>query len=173
MSTTFKELYPADSVALTMTGVGALASSSTFVAGFEFGLISNVSNLDLDHEISGKIQVGTTPTINTYIQLWVIAPRSYISSTFVWPDVMDGTASAETWTSAAIRDGAAKPAVTILIDATTSNRDYEFNGISVRSIFGGMPMGYLMWLTHNSGVALNASDGNHLIYYTRKQQQGV
>lgn len=174
MATTFKELFPADTVQLSMTGFGALASSSTFVAGWEFATISNVSNLDLDHQLSGVIEVGTTPTINTYIQIWAFAPLSYISASFTWPDVMDGTASAETWTSAGIRDGAAVILKTILVDATTSNRNYYFGGISIAAVFGGfLPIGYGVFVTHNTGVNLNSTDGNHQINYTRIQAQGV
>lgn len=171
---TFKDLYPVDTVDLTMTGFGALPTSSTFVAGWEFGAISNRTNLDLDHILSGKIEVGTTPTINTQIQIWVVPARSFASGTPTWPDVMDGTASTETWTSVGIRDGAAVLAKTILVDATTSNRDYYFGGVSVAALFGGnLPPDYVVFVTHNTGVNLNSTDGNHQVSYTRVQGQGA
>lgn len=174
MASTFQAKYPADSTALTMTGFGALASSSTFVAGWEFGAISNRTNLDLDHLLSGKIEVGTTPTINTQIQIYVVPCLALVSGSPTWPDVMDGTASAETWTSAGIRDGAAVPAKTILVDATTSNRDYFFDGVSVAALFGGfLPPDYVVFVTHNTGVNLNSTDGNHALYYTRVQGQAA
>ena len=174
MATTFKDLYPADSVAITTTSLGALPTSSTFVAGWESDAISNRTNLDLDHLLSGKIQVGTTPTVNTYIQIWVVPATSFTTGTPAWPDVMDGTVSTETWTSAGIRDGAAVLIKTILVDATTSNRNYYFGGMSVAALFGGnMPFDYVVFITHNTGANLNATDGNHLLWYTRVQAQGV
>jgi hypothetical protein len=169
---TFKAVYPADSQAITIT-LASLASSSTFLAGAESGAISNRSTLDLDHILSGKIRVGTTPTINTQIQVWVVPLLKLVSATVTYPDVMDGTASAETWTSAGVRDGSGVLVKTLSVDATTSDRDYYFGGISLAAIFGSVPSDYVVYVTHNSGVALNATGTNHELYYQRLQAQSV
>lgn len=168
----FKELYPADSVAVTMTGFGALASSATWVAGWEFGSVSNRVNQDITHVYGGKIEVGTTPTINTLINIYIVPATALLSGAPTWPDVMDGTASVETWTSAAIRDGSAVLARSLLVDATTSNRDYYFS-FDVRSVLGFMPWDYVIFIAHNTGVNLNSTDGNHAIWYTREQLQAA
>lgn len=171
--TTFKAVYPADSVVITATGMGGLASSATGVAGVELGPISNVSNLDLDHILSGKIQVGTTPTVGQ-IEIYVVPLVSYISGTAAWPDVMDGTAGAETWQSVGTRNGAAVLAKTIAVDLTTSDLFYWFGGVSVAALFGGfLPEQYELFVTHNTVAALHATDGNHLFYYNRVQGQAV
>lgn len=170
---TYKIVYPADSSALTIT-LASLASSSTFVAGQESDAVSNRSNLDIDHVLAGKITVGTSPTSNTQIQIWVVPAMSFASGTATWPDVFDGSNSAETWTSAGIRDGAGTCVKTILVDSTTTDRAYYFDGISVASFFGGvLPFDYVVWVTHNTGVALNATGGNQSITYTRIQFQSV
>lgn len=169
---TLKTLYPASPVAITIS-LASLATSSTFVAGRESDAISNRTNLDTDHLLSGKIRVGTTPTATTYIQIYVVAPLLEASGTVTWPDVFDGTDSAETATSAGIRDGCAVLAKSILVDATTSDRDYYFDGVSVAALFGSMPTDYVVFVTHNTGVNLNSTGGNHTLYYQRVQQQIV
>jgi hypothetical protein len=170
---TFKEYHPAtDSVALTITAA-SLASSSTFVAGRQSTAVANRANLDLDHMLSGKITVGTTPVINTQIQIWVVAAMSFLSSTLAWPDVVGASDAALTWTSTGIRDGAAILAKTLYVDSTTSNRAYSFGQISIAQLFGGMPTDWAAYLTHNTGVALHATGGNHGLWYFRKQGQSV
>ena len=142
----------------------ASASSATFVAGAESAAVSNSINLFDDVLLSGLITVGTTPTVDTQIQIWIVAARN---ETPTWPDVMDGTKSKpETWTSVGIRNGAAELLHTLTVDATTSDRGYEFSGKSVAALFDGvMPDDWLVWITHNTGVNLNATAGNQIIEY--------
>jgi hypothetical protein len=174
MASTFQTKYPGDSTDLSMTGFGGLSSSSTFLAGWEFAAISNRTNLDFDHLLSGKIRVGTTPNVNSYIQVWVVPALKFASGTPTWPDVFDGTASAETWTAVAIRDAAARLAIAILVDTSTSSRDYYFGNISVAALFGGvLPPDYAVFVTQNTGANLDATDGNHQISYTRVQAQSA
>jgi len=138
-------------------GINSLASSSTWVAGYEWYVIDNTTDKALDREQSGKIRVGTTPTTNTEIRIYCVA--SYDGTT--WPDVFDGTGSAETVTSAGVRDGFAKLAAVLPVDSTTSDRDYYFE-FSVAALFGGIvPKKVAVFVTHNTGVNLNSTAGNH------------
>lgn len=101
--------------------------------------------------------VGTTPTINTEIRLYVVP--SYDGTT--WPDVFDGTPSAETVTSEGVRDGFAKLAAVLRVDATTSNRPYPF-AFSIAELFGGIvPKKAVVFVAHNTGAALNGTAANH------------
>jgi hypothetical protein len=110
----------------------------------------------------GKIRVGTTPTINTQIRIYLVASED--GST--WPDVFDGTPSAETFTSAGVRDGYAKLAAVLNVDATTSDRDYPYS-FDAANVFGGsLPDSYVAVVTHNTGVALHATGTNHTYVYT-------
>ncbi len=143
--------------------VTPLASSATFVAGRESAAITNSTNKFIDALLSGKITVGTTPTIDTQIQIWVVAG---LDETPTWPDVLDGTDSDETWASVGVRNGAAVLLHTLDVDSTTSDRAYPFSGLSIASAFGGiMPDDWLVWVTHNTGVALNTTAGNHNMKY--------
>lgn len=140
--------------------LASLASSATFVAGRESSLYDNSSNLDEDARLAGKITVGTTPTTATQIQVWVAAEQKDA----VWPDVLDGTDSAETWTNAEMRDAGARLAAVINVVSTTSDLAYPFECGSVAALFGGfMPKKFVVFVTHNTGVNLNATGGNHVI----------
>jgi hypothetical protein len=144
---------------LTIT-LASLAASATWVAGQE-STAYVVSTLDnaVDVLLSGKITTGTTPTAGV-IEVWVVAP---IDDAPEWPDVFDGTDSAETWTSADIKKSAGKLAVLIKTD-TTSDRTYPFAPRSVAALFGGvLPPQFVVFVTHSTVAVLNATAGNHEI----------
>lgn len=143
-------------------GINSLASSSTWLAGYEWFLIDNTLAADagfqLDWFVSGQVMVGTTPTITTEIRLGLVGSPD---GTF-WPDVFDGTPSAETITSAGVASGFLKyPVGGILgVDATTTDRAYPF-AFAVRDGFRGVvPKQSVIFVSHNTGVALNATAGN-------------
>jgi hypothetical protein len=145
-------------------GVESTASSSTFAAGRESSVIDNTTNKYVDALLAGKIRVGTTPTANTQILVYVFAP---LDDTPTYPDVMDGTDSAETITSAGVAQGFLKLAALISVDSATSDRDYAFGPVGIAQLFGGiMPPKWAVFVTHNTGVNLNSTAGNHFIKYT-------
>lgn len=137
-----------------------VASSSTFVAGVESNVYDNTSNKDVDVLIAGVWTCGTTPTANTQVQIFVIAVRD---DTPTYPDVFDGTSSAETATSAGVLSGYARLGAVLSVDSTTSNRAYDCAPFSVAQLFGGvMPNKFVLFITHNSGVNSNSTAGNHV-----------
>jgi hypothetical protein len=139
-------------------GINSLASSATWVAGYEWYIIDNSTDKSLDRLQQGYVTVGTTPTANTQINIWAVG--SYDGTT--WPDVIDGTPSAETWTSAGVRNSCAKLAASLQVDATTSNVAYPFF-FSIASLFGGtVPKKVAVFLSHNTGVNLNSTAGNQV-----------
>ena len=150
-----KLAYAADQQ-LTIT-LASLATSATLVAGRESTAVSNASNPYLDRTLSGKITTGTSPTAGT-IQVWVVPATN---DTPTWPDVFDGTDSAETVTSADILAAAGALAAVIATDAT-SDRTYPFYCGSVAALFGGvLPRDFVVFVTHNTAVNLNSTGGNH------------
>lgn len=141
----------------------SLASSSTFLAGRESTEVDNTSDLYLDVMLRGVIRVGTTPTANTMITLFAWGGLESLATTPL--DTLDGTDSAETITSAGILQTMFRPAVTLIVDATTSDRDYPF---VIRSLATALELPVLppfwgIFLAHNTGVNLNATGGNHVI----------
>ena len=166
---TLKPVYAA-SAAVTIT-LASLASSSTFVAGQEASVISNLSNLYDDALMSGKIRVGTTPTINTQVLIYVFGT---LDDAPTYPDGMDGTDSAETLTSAGVGRGFLKLAAVLDVDSTTSDRDYAFGPVSIAQLFGGhLPTRWGVFVTHNTGVNLNSTGSNHFIKYDGIHYQNV
>lgn len=170
-----KVKYPStSSVALTID-LSSLASGSAgvFTAGRESTAVDNTSNLDVDHLLSGVIRAGTSPTASRYINVYAYANISSASGTPTYPDVLDGTDSAETFTSANVMSGIVKLVASLIIDST-SNRDYFFGPISIASLFGGvLPKFWGVYVAHDSGVALNATGGQHVLTYERVQGQTV
>mgnify|MGYP000928698959 FL=1 len=170
-----KTKYPStSSVALTIS-LASLASGSSgvFTAGQESTAVDNTSNLDVDHLLSGVIRAGTSPTSSRYINVYVYANISSSSGTPTYPDVLDGTDSAETFTSANVMNGIVKLAASLIIDST-SNRDYFFGPVSIASLFGGvLPKFWGVFVAHDTAVALNATGGQHVLTYERIQAQTV
>lgn len=155
-----------DSTAITIT-LASLATSSSLVAGRESTVVDNTTNKYLDALVTGQITTGTTPTVNTTIAVYVYTPLSVAGSTFVYPKA---TATALTAVDAAatFEAGQLGNAVRLAGAATvnaTSDRPYNFE-FSVAQLFGGiMPLKWGLWVVHSTGVALNATAGNHYFHY--------
>lgn len=140
-----------------------VATSSTFVAGVESAVIDNTSNKYVDAIVGGTWTSGTTPTANTQVLIYVGAIRDDAPT---YPDVFDGTSSAETLTSAGVGRGFLKLGAVIDVDTNTSNRAYDAL-FSVAQLFGGvMPNKWFLFITHNTGVNSNSTAGNHVWKYT-------
>lgn len=142
-------------------GINSLATSSTWLAGYEWFIIDNGTQKALDYLVQGNVMVGTTPTASTQIRIYVIG--SFDGST--WPDVFDGTPSAETITSSGVGSGFLILGSVMNVDANTSNLAYPFK-FSLASLFGGtVPKKTAIFVTHNTGVNLNSTAGNQTYIY--------
>lgn len=143
--------------------LASLASSSTLVAGRESTAVSNTTNKYLDYLVAGTVRTGTSPTASKTVEVWVYASRN---DTPDYPDVFDGTDSAETVTSADIKRLCLALAAVALTDST-SDRDYPYKPVSIAALHGGTcPMHHGLFLTHDTGVALNSTESNHEHSYT-------
>lgn len=143
---------------LTVT-LASLASDTNLLAGRESAAVDNTGTLALDYLVSGKITAGTSPTAARQIEVWAVG--SWDGTT--WPDVFDGTDSDETITSADIKAAACR-LLSTMATANTSDRTYHFGPVSIASAFGGVvPPKFVVFVVHNTGVALNATAGNHQI----------
>lgn len=159
MATVNVALSAAQTVTITLA---SLATSSTYLSGRESNEIDNTSTLYVDAILEGFVTVGTTPTANTSINIYVWGSHTAASSVNV--DALDGVDSAETITT---RDAYLKLVSVIYVDSTTSDRKYNFNAGGIAAYFGGsMPRYWGVYVAHNTGVNLNATSGNHEIKYT-------
>jgi hypothetical protein len=152
-----KLAYPAASD-LTIT-LASLGSDTNLLTGRESATIDNSSNLYLDYLISGKITTGTSPTAAKSIEVWAVGSWDGTN----WPDVFDGTESAETITSADIKASVCRY-IAVMATSATSNVTYPFGPWSLAAAFGGvLPPKVVLFVTHSTAVALNATAGNHKI----------
>lgn len=159
----------AASATITIT-LASLASSATRTAGVESTAISNVTNVYVDALVSGKITTGTTPTVDKQIDIWVYASHDDVPT---YPDVLDGTDSAETITSENVRNSAMRLAHVIQIDST-SDRTYWVSKFSVAALFGGvLPRQWGLFIAHDTAVNLNATGTNHEFKYDGIEYQSV
>ena len=155
-----KLAYGASS-ALTIT-LASLATDANLLTGRESDGVDNTVNLYPDYLLSGFVTTGTTPTTLKEIRVYVVG----LMEDATYPDVFDGTDSAETISGVGTRDGIGKVA-TVIPTIATSNLAYYFGPVSVASLFGGvMPKKFVVFITHNTAVNLNSTAGNHAIYIT-------
>ena len=149
--------------AITMD-LSALASSATFVAGRESSQVDNTTNKYVDVLVSGSVSVGTTPTANTSILVYVYGADTSLATTAI--DVLDGTDSAETLTNVGILN-ALRLGASINVPAATTDVQYFVLPFSVAALFGGVvPKFWGLYVAQNTGVALrtNAINTNSFEY---------
>ena len=149
--------------AITMD-LSALASSATFVAGRESSQVDNTTNKYVDVLVSGSVSVGTTPTANTSILVYVYGADTSLATTAI--DVLDGTDSAETLTNTGILN-ALRLGAAINVPAATTDVQYFVLPFSVAALFGGVvPKFWGLYVAQNTGVALrtNAINTNSFEY---------
>lgn len=168
-----KVKYPqssADSVAITIT-LASLASSTAW-AGRASTAINNTSNLDLDHLVSGKVKLGTTPTVSKTVQVYAYAAQSITSGTPTYPDGITGTDAAKTMTSANVAYACLRFLWAGTTDATTG-LVLEMPPVSIAQVFGSVPPYWGLFFVHDSVAALDSTGGNHSFQYHRVQAQSV
>lgn len=135
-----------------------LGSSATFVAGRESSEIDNTTNKYIDALVQGSVSVGTTPTANTTIAVYVWGSDTSLATTAI--DVLDGTDSAETLTNTGVLN-ALKLGAAISVPAATSDVAYPVLPFSVAQLFGGiMPKYWGLYVSHNTVVALRNTAAN-------------
>jgi hypothetical protein len=174
MSTTYKPVYAASAAVgfgASNANLNALATSSTRTAGAQSDQIDNTTNLYDDILLSGSFKLGTSPTVSKQVDVWVFACKDASSA---YPDVITGAGSAaKTLTSENVRNAGGKLLKSILVDSTTG-RVYDFSNESVAALFGGvLPQKFVVFVAHDTGVALDASSSGGQMNYLGVQYQGV
>lgn len=121
--------------------------------------VDNSSTKAVDGILHGKITTGTSPTVNTSITVYVAGS----DGTTARLGNMTGTDSTITPAGEQTQFEIAR----IITCDATSNHTYEFFVGSIAALFGGvMPKKFSVIVLNSSGVALNATGGNHDIEYT-------
>lgn len=142
---------------LTVTNLHSIATSSTWVAGWESGAVDNTTNKYLDYALTAKITVAAAGLSAGEIRMYVVAMLDDSN----WPDQFDGTESTESVTDTEIRDAICQPAAVTATD-TTASRVYYLHCPSVAAAFNGnLPAKFVVFITHSTGANLAAS-GNQV-----------
>ena len=142
-----------------------LGSSATWVAGRESTEVDNTSNKFVDAIVQGSVSVGTTPTANTVINVFVYASDTSLATTAI--DVIDGVDSAETITNTGVLYSMFRLGAAINVLVNTSDIAYPIAPFSIAQLFGGiMPKYWGLFVAHNTGVNLrnNAVNTNSFEY---------
>lgn len=147
---------------LTCT-LASLATSSDWTVGRCSAGYSNATNKDDILAVAGQIMTGTSPTANPgTIEVWAFAQRA--DST--WPDLFTASYSGSdggfTVRSRNILFAGAR-LVAAMTTSTTSNLPYSFGPLDLAQLFGYVPKEVALFVTHNTGVALNGTGGNHVL----------
>lgn len=174
MSTTFKNFADAAN-ALTVTiglSSGPLASDTNLLAGrqgSEVDCTAFSGGAPLDVIVAGKITTGTSPTAAKEIDVYLFEPDP---KTGTYPDVItNGGDANKTLTSAEVRNIGGKLLCSIPTNAT-SNTTYYFSAQASQAL-GHKPYKFVPFVVHNTGVALNATSGNHAMDVTPEYTIGV
>lgn len=156
MAQTIKSAYAAAVAVFGTNDLDGLASDTNFLAGRESPTFDNNTDKYVDVMLSGRFKANASAPTVGQIQVYVGATLNEVPT---YPDVFDGTGSAETITSVGIRNSILRMAAAIATDVT-ANRIYEFAPISVASLFGGaVPHQWFVFVTHSMVTALNATAG--------------
>ena len=135
--------------------LSALASSTGYVAGVESNQIDNTTNKYIDAIVQGSFTVGTTPTINNTFNVYL-----WGSHTTGGIDVLDGTGSAETFTTTSLANTVYLASVNPIL-VNTSDTTYQVKAFSVAQFFGGiLPQYWGLYCSHNMVAALRTNASN-------------
>lgn len=144
--------------------LASLASDATgLLVGRQGAAIDLTATNALDWAVDGFLTVGTTPTVNTIIEVHLVGSMDGTN----WPDNFGAADAARTITSATIKGLICRPVAIITPVAAVSDRRYNFGPINLRDLFGfSLPRRVAPFVSHSTVAAFNATGGNHLIQIT-------
>jgi hypothetical protein len=142
--------------------LNSLASSSTLLVGRQSTVVDNTSALADDYLVSGKIKTGTNPSAGAQIEVWAFGDI----------DLAGGYQSPFGASDAGvtISQPNLKPlqmrnlAVWSLDSGIATGAFMYFNNVSLKSLFGYVPGHHGIFVTQNTGAALDGSAGGTISY---------
>ena len=156
------KLAYAASTALTQTNLDGIASSATWIAGWESDAIDNTTNLYLDYRITAQIQVESSSLAAGEIRMYLVGPLD--DST--WPSPFDGAESTEDIGDTEVRDAICRLAAVTLTD-TGASEYYYLECPSAAAVFGGnLPKKFVIFITQSTGTTLETASDPNKVYVT-------
>lgn len=147
------------STAVTLTAA-SLASDTNLLAGRASAAVDNTGTKAVDYSVYLKIRTGTTLTANRVIEFWCAVSEDGTN----YAGGNGGSDANKTHTAES------KERMTLL-DAIrtngTNSTDYETVIPSLAGALGGaIPRKFSFFIVQNSGAALDATGGNHVLSAT-------
>lgn len=130
------------------------------MAGWESDAIDNSTNKYTDYIVNAKITVESAGLSAGEIRMHFVAELNDTT----WPDVFDGTESAETVTDTEIYSAICRLGAITATD-TTASRVYYLMCPSVAAVFGGtVPRKFVVFITQSTGAALETTGDPNQVY---------
>lgn len=141
----------ADIFASVTNFVITLASLATSTAGVgrQSTLVDNTSNKYLSALVYIKVTVGTTPTINTPIYVYLLR----YDNNAIGDDAVGASDAAITIKNAQLLG---------VLTCTATTSDVPYSGVFDTSPLGPLGPKWGIAIVHSTGVNLNSTEGNHL-----------
>jgi len=151
MATTTVNHSTVQTVTITLASLADAAYRQSLV-------VDNDTNGYLDAQIGGSIQTGTTPTVDTNIEIYAYA--SYDGTNYT-----AGASGTNAGYTADGEEGLLKLLEVITVD-TTTDQDYIWGPVSVAQVFGGiLPIKWGIVIKNSTGVALNSTGTNNEVQF--------
>ena len=145
-------------VAMTMTGIEDVDSSSTFIGGWTSNSVNNTTDLAVDYLVSGQFTLESANRTSgiSYIYVYVYAA---FNDTPTWPDLFssgtEGSVGAATVHDTEQRDNGMRLAAVLACDNGASEV-HTFPPTSIAQLFGGIvPPYWAVWVTSNACTSTN------------------
>lgn len=148
---TYKETF---SAVTSMTITVASLATSTAGVGRQSDMVDNSTNRYLSALVYLKITVGTSPTANTPIYVYLI--RSNADGTPIRDDAAGASDAGLTVKNAPLLG---------VITCTATTSDVAYYGIFDTSVMGPLGPSWGIAIVHSTGVNLNATGGNHTVNF--------
>lgn len=143
-------------VAMTMTDIEDVDSSSTFIGGWTSDSVDNTTNLAVDYLVSGQFTTESTNRQAGFIYVYAYAA---FNDTPTWPDLFssgtEGSVGAATVHDTEQRDSGMRLLAAINVDNGASEV-YAFAPTSIAQLFGGVvPAYWALFVTSNAATSTN------------------
>lgn len=144
------------SVAMTMTSINSLASSSGLTVGACTDAYDNSTNLDEMLSASGVIKVAAAGLSAGNIEVWAFAERADGTWPALFSSAYSGSAGGFTVVSRGVLSAGAQ-LVRSMVTTTTASVEYGFRPADLAAMLGGAIRKVAFFVVHNTGAALASS----------------
>lgn len=166
MSTLVSNYSAAPDTTAIAIALAGLVASTGLTGGQESTLVDNTGNKFLGAKVTGQIMTGTGPTAGGLICIYAYEILKVVAGVASLP-IAGGTAltGVDAAASFDVEQRNQLGLMQVIPVNSTSNRAYPVSFGLEPQFDGWMPMKWGLWITHSTGVALNATATNHWLHF--------